>query len=89
MFRASLWALLLFCSTSLASQAWAQQGKISIPRKQTAPPGPPLSPAEALAKMSVPEGFRVELVAAEPDVVNPVAMAFDERGRIWITESFE
>ena len=39
--------------------------------------------------MTVPPGFTVELVAAEPDVMNPVAMTFDERGRIWITESFE
>lgn len=67
----------------------APDGKIAIPRKQSQPPGPPLSPKDALAKMTVPSGFHVELVAAEPDLVNPVAMAFDERGRIWVTESFE
>ncbi|MCA9131499.1 MAG: hypothetical protein KDA45_00020 [Planctomycetales bacterium] len=72
-----------------AERAASQEGKIEIPRKQTQPPGPPLSPADALARMEVPPGFRVELVAAEPDLVNPVAMAFDERGRIWVTESFE
>ncbi|WP_339907436.1 PVC-type heme-binding CxxCH protein [Symmachiella dynata] len=60
-----------------------------IPRRQDKPPGPPLSPQEAIAKMSVPEGFTVELVASEPDIINPVAMTFDERGRIWITESVE
>jgi len=60
-----------------------------IPRRQSQPPGPPLSPQEALAKMVVPDGFRVELVAYEPDLVNPVAMAFDDRGRIFVTESFE
>jgi glucose/arabinose dehydrogenase len=60
-----------------------------IPRRQEKPPGPPLSPAEAIAKMTVPEGFSVELVASEPDIVNPVAMTIDERGRFWITESFE
>jgi putative membrane-bound dehydrogenase-like protein len=42
-----------------------------------------------MAKMRVPKGFTVELVASEPDIVNPVAMTFDERGRIWITESLE
>ncbi len=67
----------------------AQEGKIAIPRAQSKPPGPALSPADAIKKMVVPEGFRVELVAAEPDILNPVAMAFDERGRIWVTESFE
>ena len=78
-------ALLAHSATFLA----AQQGKVAIPRTQTKPPGPPLSPTEALAKMTVPDGFRVELVASEPDLLNPVAMAFDERGRIWVTESFE
>ncbi len=65
------------------------RGDGPIPHGQKMPPGPPLSPAEAIAKMTVPEGFSVELVAAEPDIVNPVAMTFDERGRIWITESLE
>ncbi len=60
-----------------------------IPHAQDKPPGPALSPAEAVAKMTVPEGFAVELVASEPEIVNPVAMTFDERGRIWITESLE
>src|SRR4029450_6289012 len=56
---------------------------------QDKPPGPPLSPAEAMAKMKVPEGFQVELVASEPDLVNPVAFTFDEKGRIWVAESLE
>jgi putative membrane-bound dehydrogenase-like protein len=60
-----------------------------VPHGQSKPPGPALSPAEAIARMTVPKGFHVELVAAEPDIVNPVAMTFDEQGRIWITESFE
>ena len=60
-----------------------------IPHHQDKPPGPALSPQEAIAKMTVPDGFEVELVAAEPDIVNPVAMTFDEQGRIWITESVE
>ncbi|MFM7037661.1 MAG: PVC-type heme-binding CxxCH protein [Planctomycetaceae bacterium] len=60
-----------------------------IPHAQDRPPGPPLSPAEAIAKMKVPDGFTVELIAAEPDVVNPVAMTIDERGRYWIAESLE
>ncbi len=39
--------------------------------------------------MVVPDGFHVELVASEPAIMNPVAMAFDDRGRIYVTESFE
>jgi putative heme-binding domain-containing protein len=63
--------------------------KEPIPHGQDQLPGPPLSPQEAIKKMKVPDGFSVELVAAEPDIVNPVAMTFDEKGRIWITESLE
>jgi putative membrane-bound dehydrogenase-like protein len=63
--------------------------RAQVPHNQDEPPGPALSPAQAIAKMTVPPGFSVELVAAEPDLVNPVSMTFDERGRIWVTESLE
>ena len=46
----------------------------------------PLAPEEALRAFQLPEGFRIELVAAEPDVTDPVAMAFDEHGRIFVAE---
>jgi putative heme-binding domain-containing protein len=60
-----------------------------IPHNQDRPPNDPFTPAEAIKRMKVPDGFSVEVVAAEPDIVNPIAMTFDERGRIWVTESFE
>ncbi|HEY3392437.1 MAG TPA: PVC-type heme-binding CxxCH protein [Lacipirellulaceae bacterium] len=47
---------------------------------------PPKSPQEAIAAFEVADGFRIELVAAEPLVVDPVAMAFDEHGRIYVVE---
>jgi putative membrane-bound dehydrogenase-like protein len=47
----------------------------------------PLPAAEAAAGMGVPAGFRVSVFAAEPDVLNPVAMAWDPRGRLWIAEN--
>jgi putative membrane-bound dehydrogenase-like protein len=46
----------------------------------------PLSPREELATFKVPKGFEVELVASEPDVIDPVAMCFDERGRLFVCE---
>jgi putative heme-binding domain-containing protein len=75
----------------LAALAAAQEPDVGdvIPHAQDRPPNPPKTPAEAIAAMTVPEGFRVELVAAEPDLVNPVAMTFDEKGRIWVAESLE
>jgi putative membrane-bound dehydrogenase-like protein len=78
-----------FFSLSLCAFAALVHSQDVIPHHQDAPPGPALSPAEAIKKMTVPDGFSVELVASEPDIVNPVAMTFDERGRIWITESLE
>ena len=50
---------------------------------------PPLAPAKAQKKFVVPQGFEVRLFAAEPDVVNPVAMSFDEKGRLWVVELYE
>ncbi len=47
-----------------------------------------LSPEEAAAAMIVPDGFGVNLVAGEPDVKQPIAMAFDDRGRLWIAEAY-
>jgi putative membrane-bound dehydrogenase-like protein len=47
-----------------------------------------LSPDEAARAMTVPPGFRVSLFAGEPDVVQPIAMAIDDRGRIWVAEAY-
>ena len=53
-----------------------------------AAPGPgPLSPAEALRAFRTEPGVRVELFVAEPLVVDPVALAFDERGRLFVVEN--
>jgi len=52
-------------------------------------PNQSLSPQQAIRRMTVPDGFAVEVVACEPDLVNPVAMTFDEKGRVWVVESLE
>ena len=44
------------------------------------------SPQDALKSMQLPGGFKAELIAAEPDLVQPIAFTFDERGRIWVVE---
>src|SRR3990172_9235563 len=48
-----------------------------------------LAPAETVRRFAVPEGFEVKLVAGEPHLANPIAMAFDERGRLYVIECFE
>lgn len=65
------------------------QQKERPPHGQDKMPGPALTPEQAMKAMKLPDGFSVELVASEPDLVNPVAMCFDEKGRIWVTESVE
>ncbi len=50
------------------------------------PAAPVLTPAEAVQSFVLPPHFRIELVAAEPLVQDPVMMAFDSRGRLWVAE---
>jgi putative membrane-bound dehydrogenase-like protein len=47
-----------------------------------------LDPEQAAAAMTVPDGFQVTLFAGEPDVVQPIAFAFDDRGRMWVAEAY-
>ena len=46
------------------------------------------APQESLAKLRLPEGFRSTVYAAEPDVNNPIACCWDNRGRLWVAENF-
>ena len=48
-----------------------------------------LTAQEAAAAMTLPDGFTVTVGAAEPDVKQPIAMALDDRGRVWIAEAYE
>lgn len=61
--------------------------KSCIPSGQTVVPGEkPLSPQESLKRFTVADGLEIELVAAEPDVRQPVCLNFDERGRMWVVQ---
>lgn len=53
---------------------------------QAVPEFPPLSPEEALKSIHVPEGFKVELVACEPNVIDPIAIDWDLAVRLWVVE---
>ncbi len=73
---------------SAAKQADA--GRDSIKNSDVAPiQGPdsqPLSVEESIAKIHVPRGYRVEVVAAEPETIDPVAFDWDAAGRLWVVE---
>ncbi len=46
----------------------------------------PVPVDQAAARMTVPPGFHVTLFAGEPQVVQPIAFTFDDRGRMWVVE---
>lgn len=48
----------------------------------------PMAPDEVVRTAKLPPGFKLSVFAAEPDVRNPIAMTFDERGRLWVAESY-
>ena len=50
---------------------------------------PPMAPAASLASFRLSEDFRVELFAAEPLIVDPVEMVFDENGRTYVAEMLD
>ncbi len=50
--------------------------------------GEPMPAAEAAAKVELPPGFSMNVFAAEPMVRNPIGMAWDTRGRMWIAENY-
>ncbi len=67
-------------------------GIVPVPNYERRTPAPrlqaPLSSDEAAKRFQVPPGFELRLFAAEPLITgNPEAMAWDERGRVWIAET--
>jgi putative membrane-bound dehydrogenase-like protein len=76
-------ALGVFLGLGYVGAGFAQTAK-------PAAPGPgldgPLTPEQAPRSFRLEPGLRLELVAAEPLVVSPVAVAFDERGRMYVAE---
>jgi mono/diheme cytochrome c family protein/glucose/arabinose dehydrogenase len=72
--------------------AWAQNGdrpgevQAPLPEAFKRPAALPRTPQEELESFQLQPGFRIELVAAEPLIEDPVAMAFDASGRLWVVE---
>ena len=77
-------ALLMLHSTTTG-----QESKNELPHKQHKTSDAPfLKPDQAVAKMAIPEGFDVSIFASEPDIAEPIAFCFDDKGRLWVAENF-
>ena len=63
-----------------------RSGVTPPPATSVPKPPPAKSPAESLKAIHVPDGYEVELVAAEPLVMDPVAIAFGPDGKLWVAE---
>ncbi|MDQ8184198.1 PVC-type heme-binding CxxCH protein [Pelagicoccus sp. SDUM812002] len=49
----------------------------------------PMNAEDSLSYFQIPVGFRLELFASEPDIMNPIYMDWDERGRLWVVQSVD
>ncbi len=83
--------LLGFCfvTNSIQAQDQPSDSKNRLPQKQHKTSDAPfLNPSQAVAQMAIPDGFDVSIFAAEPDIAEPIAFCFDDRGRLWVAENF-
>jgi putative membrane-bound dehydrogenase-like protein len=65
-----------------------EAGEFPVPHDTQKSATRPLAASEAAAQWKFPEGFQVSVFAAEPDVRQPIAMALDDRGRLWVAENY-
>lgn len=49
----------------------------------------PLTPQQQQAKFHLPPGFEIQLVASEPEILKPINIKFDARGRLWVSDTIE
>src|SRR5262245_24758843 len=72
----------------VVSAAAAQRGNFPLPPgvQRVGDQSPVLTPEQAMRTFSMPPGYRLELVASEPMVQDPVVIDFDADGRIWVVE---
>ncbi len=70
----------------LAVALWSSGSIGDEPKDRPTPDPPPQSPEQSLANCIVREGFEIELVVAEPMVIDPVAISWSADGRLWVAE---
>src|SRR5216117_3207602 len=76
--------LLALLAPRWPSTLHAAEQRVADPKEL--PRFPPVAAGDALNTFQLRKGFRLELVAAEPLVTDPIALAFDEDGRLFVVE---
>lgn len=76
-----LFSALLFATTATA-------GEFPEPYNTESAEKAPMSAQEAADSATLPEGFRLEVFAAEPEVQQPISIAFDSQDRLWVAECY-
>jgi mono/diheme cytochrome c family protein/glucose/arabinose dehydrogenase len=83
-------AVALLLLTGMATGYGQQSSPVNRPWppevQKVSPESPALSPADAVKTFYMPPGYRVELVASEPLIQDPIVMDWDREGRIWVVE---
>ncbi len=80
---ASAWTLASVAALLLSFAANAKQEQL-----RDSASGPPIDPELAITQFKAPKGFKIDLFAAEPQLVNPVSFSLDEQGRVFVAETF-
>ena len=78
-------AILIFVMLTLASVLQPAPNPFAAGVRPTGP----LSPAQEQKSFHLEAGFRIQLFASEPQINKPMNMAFDTRGRLWVTSTVE
>lgn len=81
-----LYIYILFILSILSSCNFNQPKEESISKDSLIAEAPILTPAQTIKHTHLEEGFELQLVASEPQIMAPVAMTFDEQLRIWAIE---
>ncbi len=75
--------------STYAKSYGATKGEVAVDPAKDLPRYPAVEPKDAVSTWKVKSGFRLKLAASEPQVRSPIAMSFDERGRMFVVEMID
>ena len=82
-------SLVVLVSVCVFGSSFGAEERVVDPFAEGVRPTEPVTAEEQVKSFKLPPGFKVELVVAEPQIQKPMNMAFDAKGRLWVTSSRE